>query len=140
LIRRSGLVLVLGTFLLALVVMPRAAAATTAAPDLKVTEESWVGSPDCSQLTVRVEVTNIGNADAGKFVLTYQWSFAGPYEQLKKTFKKLNAGSSRTVEFVIAYSADELMDNIFTADAKHQVAESDETNNEATDQDVYCFS
>jgi hypothetical protein len=138
-VRRSAFILVMASAILALAFMPNASAAPL--PELEETGVSWVASPDCSQLVVRVEVTNSGTANAGQFVLGYQWSFGSEYEHLRKVFRRgLNAGASKTVTFVIPYAADELMDNIFTVDRKNQVAELDETNNETSDQDVYCFS
>jgi hypothetical protein len=111
-------------------------------PELKTTGTTFIGSADCSTLTIKVEVTNEGTANAGGFAVGLKWSFNfTTYHRQRGIVRRgLAAGESRTLIFSVPYHADRYMDDVVLVDSRRDVEESDETNNETSDLDVYCFS
>ena len=96
-----------------------------------------------STLTIKVEVTNPGfGTSAGRFAVGSKWSFNfRTYQRERGNFRRgLAAGESKTLVFQIPYHADQYMDNIVFVDSRYDVDESDETNNQTSDLDVYRFS
>jgi CARDB protein len=112
-------------------------------PELRETGITWIGSADCTYLTIKVEVSNNGTADAGRFKVGLKWQFAGFGDGGHKgdNFRYgLAVGQEKTLVFKIPYHVDQYMDTFVRVDSRNDIAESDETNNETVDTDVYCFS
>jgi CARDB protein len=112
-------------------------------PELRETGITWIGSGDCSYLTIKVEVTNQGTLDAGRFAVGLKWHFSGFVSggHKRHDFRQgLAVGEEKTLVFKIPYHADQYMDTSVFVDSRNDVEESDETNNETFDTDVYCFS
>jgi subtilase family serine protease len=110
-------------------------------PDLKETGVTWKGARDCSHVDIRVDVENVGTETTGvSTVFTYLWSFDfHTYDRVRFKVRPLEPGQVKQITFSIPYRAGSYMDNIFIVDARDDVVEADETNNETSDLDVYCF-
>lgn len=115
-------------------------AAAERLPDLKETGVTWKGARDCSNLDIRVDVENVGvEGTAVSSMFTYQWSFDfANYERIRFKVRPLAPGQVKVISFTIPYVRGSWMDNIFIMDARDDVVEVDETNNESSDADIYC--
>jgi hypothetical protein len=138
--RRTLVIGALLSVFLVVGVMPSSAAGRRL-PDLMETEVTWIGARDCSHVDIRVDVENVGTEGTGvSTVFTYLWSFDfSNYEKLRFKIRPLAPGQVKEVTFSIPYRGGSYMDNIFIVDARDDVVEADETNNETSDLDVYCF-
>jgi hypothetical protein len=88
-------------------------------------------------------VTNQGAVDAGRFAVGLKWLFAGFVGEGHKRHNfryGLAVGEERTLVFKIPYHADQYMDTYVFVDSRNDGEESDETNDQTFDTDVYCFS